>query len=192
METPHTQSSESCSYATSWYLLPVRPINYSPKYRSQGKETPRMGRQDRAALSQLKERSQIKRMGGGVKGRKTKKGRALLSPFFFLTPPPQPALAYSSLQSPVANVLESCTHTFLVTVEWVERAGSVVNHYFFAPPAQTISSNGSAQNRRLILFGKKKKKKLCCFRRWGHAPWSMSCGWRFWQENHRRSDRELH
>lgn len=60
VETPHTQSSESCSYATSRYLLPVSPINYSPKYRSQGKETPRMGQQDRAALSQLK-RGQIKK-----------------------------------------------------------------------------------------------------------------------------------
>ena len=61
VETPHTQSSESCSYATSRYLLPVSPINYSPKYRSQGKETPRMGQQDRAALSQLNERGQIKK-----------------------------------------------------------------------------------------------------------------------------------
>lgn len=56
VETPHTQSSESCSYATSWYLLPVSPINYSPKYRSQGKETPRMGQKDRAALSTERER----------------------------------------------------------------------------------------------------------------------------------------
>lgn len=95
VETPHTQSSESCSYATSWYLLPVRPINYSPKYRSQGKETPRMGRQDRAALSQLNERSQIKRAGGGEKGRKTKKGRALLSPLFFTPHPSQPTVAFN-------------------------------------------------------------------------------------------------
>ena len=61
VETPHTQSSESCSYATSRYLLPVSPINYSPKYRSQGKETPRMGRRDTAALSQLNGRGQIKK-----------------------------------------------------------------------------------------------------------------------------------
>lgn len=99
-----------------------------------------MGRQDRAALSQLNERSQIKRVGGGAKGRKTKKGRALLSPLFFSPPP---LSAYSSLQSPVANVLESCTHTFLVTVEWVERAGSVVNHYFFAFSPQLSAPMGA-------------------------------------------------
>lgn len=55
-----------------------------------------MGRQDRAALSQLNERSQIKRVGGGAKGRKTKKGRALLSPLFFLAPhPSQPTVAFN-------------------------------------------------------------------------------------------------
>lgn len=54
-----------------------------------------MGRQDRAALSQLNERSQIKRVGGGAKGRKTKKGRALLSPLFLAPHPSQPTVAFN-------------------------------------------------------------------------------------------------
>lgn len=65
VETGHTQSSESCSYATSRYLLPVSPINYSPKYRSQGKGTPRMGRRDRAALSTEREKPDKPRGGEG-------------------------------------------------------------------------------------------------------------------------------
>lgn len=104
VETPHTQSSESCSYATSRYLLPVSPINYSPKYRSQGKETPRMGQQDRAELSQLNERGQIKKRW--VVGWRRGRGGGKLCCLFLLSQPTEGV----SISSSSANVLESCSY----------------------------------------------------------------------------------
>lgn len=79
---PHTHKALKAALMPRLGIsLPVSPINYSPKYRSQGKETPRMGQQDRAALSPLK-RGQIKRAGGG--GAEEEEGGELCCLFIFL------------------------------------------------------------------------------------------------------------